>query len=110
MRRFRKPVGVKAPREFESPPLRFREKVTGFTTNRRACERRGGFALGKTAMFFNGFPRFLNSTCSVVSSMTQFEPVVFKKSLCSLILPSRIFVKMASLQRVNEFEGRFEPR
>src|SRR5687767_1693441 len=58
MRRFRKPVGVKAPREFESPPLRFREIIAGFTTNRRACQRRGGASLGKTAMIFNGFPRF----------------------------------------------------
>ena len=49
---------VKAIREFESPPLRFEKNVVGFTTHRRACQKRGGVALGKTAMFFNGFPRF----------------------------------------------------
>ena len=55
MRRFRKPVMVKAIREFESPPLRFEKNVVGFTTHRRACQKRGGVALGKTAMIFKGF-------------------------------------------------------
>src|SRR5437773_10440481 len=110
MRRFRKPVMVKAIREFESPPLRFWKNVVGFTTHRRASQRRGGVALGKTAMIFNGFPRVFEFDRECLFADQPVRTGYFQEISLLLDFAVQNCGKMASLQGFNEADGRFEPR
>ena len=54
---------------------RWLNNVSGFTDRHRAGVSRRGVVLGKTAMFFNDFPRFgkVNAKRSVLNSLVRAE-------------------------------------